>query len=98
MDQIVKRDKIMMYLFYLLAKIAFAIATASIYMAQIKVFPVKWLYYHYFVRKPIVWVILVGSIARASGITLQTSVFPKWILIPLALMGLAVILTYKMHQ
>jgi hypothetical protein len=67
-------------------------------MALIKSFPVQWLYYHYFVRKPIVWTILVGTIVWTFGITLQTGVFPLWTLIPLALMGLAVVLTYKMHQ
>ena len=67
-------------------------------MALIKSFPVQWLYYHYFIRKPIVWAILVGTVIWAFGITLQTGVFPIWTLIPLALMGLAVVLAYKMHQ
>ena len=88
----------MVFLFYLLAIIALATGTAAIYMALIKSFPVQWLYYHYFIRKPIVWAILVGTVIWAFGITLQTGVFPIWTLIPLALMGLAVVLTYKMHQ
>lgn len=88
----------MMFLFYLLAIIALATGTAAIYMALIKSFPVQWLYYHYFIRKPIVWTILVGTVIWAFGITLQTGVFPISTLIPLALMGLAVVLTYKMHQ
>jgi hypothetical protein len=88
----------MVFLFYLLAIIALATGTAAIYMALIKWFPVQWLYYHYFIRKPIAWAILVGSVIWAFGITLQTGVFPIWTLIPLALMGLAVVLTYKMHQ
>jgi hypothetical protein len=67
-------------------------------MALIKSFPVQWLYYHYFIRKPMVWTIFVGTVIWAFGITLQTGVFPLWTLIPLALMGLAVVLTYKMHQ
>ena len=88
----------MVFLFYLLAIIALATGTAAIYMALIKSFPVQWLYYHYFIRKPMVWAILVGTVIWAFGITLQTGVFPIWTLIPLALMGLAVVLTYKMHQ
>ena len=88
----------MVFLFYLLAIIALATATAAIYMALIKSFPVQWLYYHYFIRKPIVWAILVGTVIWAFGITLQTGVFPIWTLIPLAFMGLAVVLAYKMHQ
>ena len=67
-------------------------------MALIKSFPVQWLYYHYFIRKPVVWAILLGTVIWTFGITLQTGVFPIWTLIPLALMGLAVFLTYKMHQ
>ena len=88
----------MVFLFYLLAIIALATGTAAIHMALIKSFPVQWLYYHYFIRKPIVWAILVGTVIWAFGITLQTGVFPIWTLIPLALMGLAVVLTYRMHQ
>lgn len=87
-----------MFLFYLIAIIALAMGTAAIYMALIKSFPVQWLYYHYFIRKPIVWAILVGTVLWAFGITFQTGFFPMWTLIPLALMGLAVVLTYKMHQ
>jgi hypothetical protein len=88
----------MVFLFYLLAILSLAIGTAAIYMALIQSFPVQWLYYHYFIRKPIVWTILVGSSIWAFWIRLQTSEFPIWALIPLALMGLAVVLTYKMHQ
>ncbi|MGD9031872.1 MAG: DUF3179 domain-containing (seleno)protein [Desulfobacteraceae bacterium] len=88
----------MVFLFLLLAIIALATGTAAIYMTLIKSFPVQWLYYHYFIRKPIVWAILVGSVIWAFGITLQTGVFPIWTLIPLALVGLAVVLAYKMHQ
>ena len=88
----------MVVLFYLLAIIALATGTAAIYMALIKSFPVQWLYYHYFIRKPIVWAILIGTVIWVFGITLRTGVFPLWTLIPLALMGLAVVLTDKMHQ
>ena len=67
-------------------------------MALIKSFPVQWLYYHYFIRKPIVWTILVVTLIWVVGITLRTGEFPIWTLIPLALMGLGVVLAYKMHQ
>jgi hypothetical protein len=88
----------MVFLFYLLTIIALATATAAIYMALISSFPVQWLYYHYFIRKPIVWVILVGTVIWVFVITLRTGAFPLWTLIPLVLMCLAVVLTYKMHQ
>lgn len=88
----------MAFFFYLLALIALATGTAGIYMALIKPFPVQWLYYHYFIRKPVVWAIFGGTIVWTFGTTWQTDAFPMWIILPLALMGLAVVLTYKMHQ
>ena len=88
----------MIVLFYVLAFIALATGTAAIYMALIPLFPVQWLYYHYFIRKPIVWLILIGTIIWTIGTSLQTGTFPLWIVLPVVLMGLAVVLTYKMHQ
>ena len=85
-------------LLYFLAFIALGTGTAAIYMAMIKPFPVKWLYYHYFVRKPIVWTIFLGSIAGVIWETLRSGIFPTWSVIPILLMGLAIVLTYKMHQ
>ena len=83
---------------YLLAIVALLIGAAAIYMAMIKPFPVEWLYYHYFIRKPVVWAIFTGAVIWAIGVTMQTGVFPPGALFPLVLMGLAVVLTYKMHQ
>ncbi len=85
-------------LLYLLAVIALATGTAAITMAMIKPFPVEWLYYHYFIRKPIVWTIFLGSLSGVIWETLRSGIFPAWSIIPLLLMGLAVLLTYKMHQ
>jgi len=83
---------------YLLAITSLLVGTAAIYMALIKSFPVQWLYYHYFVRKPVVWAILIGSTAWTLWATERTGVFPQWALVPLLLMGLAILLSYKMHQ
>lgn len=84
----------MITLFYLLAIVSLLVGTAAIYMALIEAFPVRWLYWHYFVRKPIVWGIF--------GLTLLWGFlqpqFPWALLGPLVLMGLAIILTYRMHQ
>ncbi|MCB9137573.1 MAG: DUF3179 domain-containing protein [Caldilineaceae bacterium] len=88
----------MALLFYLLALIALATSTAAVYMALLKPFPVQWLYYHYFIRKPLVWTILIGAILATFWITRQTGAFPLWALVPLALMALAALLTDKMHQ
>lgn len=88
----------MIFLLYLLALIALTTGTAAISMALIKPFPVEWLYYHYFVRKPLVWAVFVGTLIWIIWERSQTGIFPTWSLIPLLLMGLAILLTYKMHQ
>ena len=85
-------------IFYLLALLALIIGTAAIYMALIEIFPVNWLYYHYFIRKPINWTILTVLIIWTFFIYLQENQFPLWALIPIILTGFAVVLTYKMHQ
>lgn len=84
--------------FYGLTLIAIAIGTAAIYMALIERFPVSWSYYHYFIRKPINWAIFIGLISWTLIIYQRVGEFPLWSLIPILLTGLAVILTYKMHQ
>lgn len=87
-----------MYLLYLLAIISLATGTAAIYMAMIKPFPVEWLYYHYFIRKPVVWTILIGTVTWMAWESWQSGTFPAGTVFPVMLMGLAVILAYKMHQ
>ena len=83
---------------YILAIIALLVSTAAIYMALIKPFPVQWLYYHYFIRKPVVWAIFGGSLVWVMWLTLTTGSFRLADAVPLGLMGLAVALTYRMHQ
>ena len=87
-----------MTILYLLAIVALLTGAAAIYMAMIKPFPVEWLYYHYFIRKPVVWAIFTGTVIWTIVVTMQTGVFPSGAFFPLVLMGLAVVLTYKMHQ
>jgi len=83
---------------YLLATIALLVGTAAIYMALVQVFPVQWLYYHYFIRKPVVWSLLgVGLFLVAWGAFNTGSLQPEAV-VPLGLLGLAVVLTYRMHQ
>ena len=88
----------MITIVYVLAFLALATGTAAIYMALLKPFPVRWLYYHYFVRKFIVWVIFSGTAVWAALETSQTGLFPAWSIPPLLLMALAIVLAYKMHQ
>jgi hypothetical protein len=89
---------IMLFFLYLLALMALAIGTAAIYMAMIKPFPVEWLYYHYFIRKPLVWTIFVGMIVWVIWEARQSGSFHIPNIFPVFLTGLAVILAYKMHQ
>jgi hypothetical protein len=87
-----------MTILYLLAILALLVGTAAIYMALIKPFPVQWLYYHYFVRKPVVWAIFGGSLLFEIWLILNTDSFRLAAVVPLGLMGLAIVLTYRMHQ
>ncbi len=87
-----------MTILYLLAIIALLVGAAAIYMAMIKPFPVEWLYYHYHIRKPVVWAILGGSLFWELWLTISTGSFRLEALFPIGLMGLAVILAYRMHQ
>lgn len=88
----------MVLLLYVLAFISLAVGSAGIYMAIIKPFPVRWLYYHYFIRKPLVWSFFLGSIILAVWTAYQKNFFAPSILLPLCLSGLGVIFAYKMHQ
>jgi hypothetical protein len=88
----------MIALLYLFAFIALAIPTAAIYMALLKPFPVEWLYYQYFLRKPLTWALLLTSFAWVGWTTSRTGTFVLGSIVPLLLMGLAVILAYRMHQ
>ena len=87
-----------MAILYLLAFIALLVGTAAISMALIKPVPVAWLYYHYFIRKPVVWAILGGSLLWVAWVTFTQGAFPVGALIPLGLMALSVVLAYRMHQ
>src|SRR5690554_3825684 len=88
----------MLMMFYVFALVSLAIGTAAVYMTLIQAFPVQWLYYHYFVRKPLTWAILLGGVGVALFVTWQIGEFPLGTIAPLLLMGLAVILAHRMHQ
>jgi len=67
-------------------------------MAMIERFPASWLFYHYFIRKPINWTILIALTIWTIIMYQQQEQFPIWTIIPILLSGFAVVLTYKMHQ
>lgn len=83
---------------YLLAIVSLLVGTAAIYMAFLNVFPVEWLYYHYFLRKPVTWFILAGSLFWVIIEIIQNGQFPSGGTFPLLLMGLSVVFAYKFHQ
>ena len=85
-------------LFYLFSFIALANGTAAIYMSLIETFPVNWLYYHYFIRKPINGAILAGILFGTFFIYKQQGEFPLWTIGPIIIASFALILSYKMHQ
>ena len=87
-----------MTVLYVLAIVALLVGTAAIYMALIKPFPVHWLYYHYFLRKPVVWSIFGGSLLWVAWLAVNSASVPWSALTPFALMALAIVLTYRMHQ
>ena len=80
--------------FYSLAVVSLLVGTAAIYMALIEAFPVRWLRWHYFIRKPVVWTIFVGTLSWGS---MHPQSFPA-LVAPLALMALGIVLTHRMHQ
>ena len=58
-----------MIVLYLLAAIALLVGTAAVYMALIRPFPVQWLYYHYFIRKPAAWATLGGALLYVTWLS-----------------------------
>lgn len=88
----------MLGLLYILAVAALVISTGALYLALIPAVPSTWVYYHYRVRKPAVWSMLAGGVLIAGWMTLRDAMFPLGSLVPLLLLGLAVILTYRLHQ
>ncbi len=86
------------FAFYMFSLAALLVGTAAIYMALIEVFPVHWLYYHYFIRKPVNWSIFIGLLVWTGIIHSQNTDFPMWTIAPIIISGIALVLTYKMHQ
>ncbi|MGJ3235254.1 DUF3179 domain-containing protein [Marivirga sp.] len=84
--------------FYGLAIASLLIGTAAIYMALVEAFPLSWLYYHYFLRKPLNWSIFIGLLVWTGLIFYQSNEMPLWAIAPLLITGFALILTFKMHQ
>ncbi|KAA3607328.1 MAG: DUF3179 domain-containing protein [Planctomycetota bacterium] len=67
-------------------------------MALISLFPIQWLYYHYFIRKPLVWSLLGVGLLWEARYVIDSGSFRPESAVPLGLLGLAVVLAYRMHQ
>ena len=80
--------------FYLLALLCLLIGTGAVWMALIEPVPVSWLYWHGKWRKPLVWLILLGTLAWG----LLQPQFPLWLIGPLAIMAIGTALAHRMHQ
>ncbi len=79
---------------YIIAFISLIIGVGAIF-TLVEKFPVNLLYYHYHFRKPVVWSIFIASIGYTIFFSnlIYTKAIPA-----MALMGLAILLAYKVHQ
>lgn len=80
---------------YLIAFFSFVIGLGAIF-TLVEKFPVKWLYYHYHIRKPLLWVVFLGTLSWIGINSLDTILIKG--LPPLAIIGLSLLLSYKAHQ
>lgn len=88
----------MLPLLYLLAAAALVVSTGALYLALVPAVPSTWVYYHYLVRKPTVWSMFAVGVLIVGGVTAWQGAFPLGALVPLLLLGVAVILTHRLHQ
>jgi hypothetical protein len=85
---------------YLLAIIALIVSAGALYLPLIKSLPVQLNYYHYHIRKPLTWSILIATLLWVAwqAYSAGSASYLQEASAPLALMGLSVILAYRMHQ
>ena len=84
-------------LLYFLAFLALLIGVAFVVMALSESISIRWVYYHYFIRKPVNWTIFIIVFGWVIWITNEANVFPIWSIGPMAITGLALVLTHKLH-
>jgi len=83
-----------MIILYTAAFISLLIGMGAIF-TLVEKFPIKLLYYHYHLRKPLVWSIFITSFGYQI---FYFDDFTPSAILPLIIIGLSVILTYKVHQ
>jgi len=84
-----------MAIFYTIAFFSLIIGMGAIF-TLVEKFPLKLLYYHYHFRKPLIWSIFIISIGYQ--VVNSSNGFHVNAIPPLLIIGLSVILTYKVHQ
>ena len=84
-----------MTFFFVVAIFSLVIGMGAIF-TLVEKFPIRLLYYHYHYRKPLIWSIFIVSIIYVGFVSLDG--FHIKAIISLLIIGLSVILTYKVHQ
>ncbi|MFK7946845.1 MAG: DUF3179 domain-containing (seleno)protein [Saprospiraceae bacterium] len=84
-------------MFYLFAFTALMVGIAVVPMTFRESTPIKMFYQHYFIRKPIIWIIFIGLIIWTLILYTEQNEFPLWSIIPLVVTVIAMFLTYKLH-
>ena len=82
---------------YLLATTALITSVAFIPLILITAIPLKAVYYHSLIRKPVVWGIFICSLFWLAWMYFSAGIFQWGYLIPLALMGAAVFIIYNLY-
>lgn len=88
----------MLVLLYVLAVAALVVSTGALYLALVPAVPATWVYYHYLVRRPAVWSLFAAGVLIVGWATAREGELPLSTLLPLLLLGVAIVLTYRLHQ
>lgn len=88
----------MLLLLYVLATAALLVGAGALYLTLVPAAPSTWVYYHYRARKPAVWSLFAMGVLIVGWETIQHGAFPLAMLVPLLLLGVAIIMTYRLHQ
>lgn len=80
-----------------LTLLALAMGTAPIYLALTEAAPIRWLYWHYHLRKPVLWGISLLSVGLVLGLPGMADGFLS-AGVPLSLQVVSILLGYQLHQ
>lgn len=82
---------------YLLATLALLTCIAFVPLILVTSIPLSAVYYHSLIRKPVVWILFLGSLSWEIWLYINTGEFLLEKTVPLALMALAVLVTYNFY-